>query len=71
MTFKILIKNILGVGFLQSSLERIINLNTNIKSDEFRDIGRLNEESFIRNRKLTFDDLNWLILNKKGMTNAI
>jgi hypothetical protein len=56
---------------LQSCLERIINLDTNIKSDEFREIGKLNEEAFVRNRKLSFVDLNWLILNKKGMTNAM
>jgi hypothetical protein len=35
MTFKILIKNILGVDFLQSSLERIINLDTNIRVLDF------------------------------------
>jgi hypothetical protein len=56
---------------LQSSFERIIDLNNNVSSDEFRGIGRLNENSFIRNRKLTFPDLNWIILNKKGLSTAM
>jgi hypothetical protein len=56
---------------LQSCFERIIDLNNNIESEEFREIGRLNKNSFIRNRKLTFSDLNWIILNKKGISTAM
>jgi len=61
----------MGVFFLQSSFERIVDLNNNVMSEEFREIGRLNENSFIRNRKLTFTDINWLILNKKGLSTAM
>ena len=61
----------MGVFFLQSSFERIVDLNNNVRSEEFREIGRLNENSFIRNRRLTFSDINWLILNKKGLSTAM
>ena len=56
---------------MQSCLERIVNLDTNIRSDDFKKIGSLDEKSFIRNRKLTYPDIQWLILNKKGMTQAM
>lgn len=56
---------------MQSSFERIIDLNNNISSEEFREIGRLNDNSFTRNRQLTFPDVNWLILNKKGLSTAM
>jgi len=39
--------------------------------DDIREIGRLNENSFIRNRKLPFEDISMVILNKRGMTLAI
>jgi len=56
---------------LQSSFERITDLNNNLESEEFREIGRLNEKSFTRDRKLTFTDVNWIILNKKGVSTAM
>jgi hypothetical protein len=34
-------------------------------------IGRLNKNSFIRERKLGFRDLTWTMMNKKGMTQAL
>ena len=48
-----------------------MDLNSNIESEEFREIGRLNEKSFTRDRDLPFPDLNWFILNKKGLSTAM
>ena len=39
--------------------------------DDIREIGRLNKNSFIRNRKLPFEDISMVILNKRGMTQAM
>ena len=39
--------------------------------DDIRELGRLNDVSFIRNRKLPFEDISMLILNKRGMTQAM
>jgi hypothetical protein len=53
-----LLKIFYGCVILQSSFERIVDLNNNVKSDEFREIGRLNENSFTKNREMTFPDIN-------------
>jgi hypothetical protein len=56
---------------LQSCFERIVDLNNNIESEEFREIGRLSDNSFTRDRALTFSDINWIILSKKGISTAM
>jgi len=56
---------------LYSSLERIMGLNKDLMDDDIREIGRLNKNSFIRNRKLPFEDISMVILNKRGMTQAM
>ena len=56
---------------MYSSLERIMGLNKDLMDDDIREIGRLNKNSFIRNRKLPFEDISMVILNKRGMTQAM
>jgi len=48
-----------------------MGLNKDLMDDDIREIGRLNKNSFIRNRKLPFEDISMVILNKRGMTQAM
>ncbi len=53
------------VKFNKKGIELIRN---KINSEELKTIGRLTENSFIRERKMGFTKLIKYILNKKGLT---
>jgi hypothetical protein len=51
--------------------DRILEIFENIKTPRIKTIGKLNEVSFIRNRKMPFEDLTRFILAKKGKTTTM
>lgn len=51
-----------------SSYNRIINIFEKLKSDEVKSFGRMKDNTFVRNRNMSFADLNLCILGKKGLT---
>ena len=53
------------------SYDRILETFENIKTPRIKIIGKLNEVSFTRNRKMPFEDLTRFILAKKGKTTTM
>lgn len=53
---------------MKSSYNRIIKVFDELKSPELKEIGKLNVNSFVRNRNMPFEDLSLCILGKKGLT---
>jgi hypothetical protein len=53
------------------SYDRILETFENIKTPRIKIIGKLNEMSFTRNRKMPFEDLTRFILAKKGKTTTM
>lgn len=53
---------------MKSSYNRIIKVFKDLKSPELKEIGKLNANTFIRNRSMPFEDLSLCILSKKGLT---
>lgn len=53
---------------MKNSYNRIIKIFYKLKSSRFKEIGRLNDNTFIRNRNMPFEDLSLCILSKKGLT---
>jgi hypothetical protein len=53
------------------SYDRILETFENIKTPRIKIIGKLNEMSFTRNRKMPFEDLTRFILAKKGKTTTV
>lgn len=51
--------------------DRILDIFENIKTPRIKTIGKLNEVSFTRNRKMPFEDLTRFILAKKGKTTTM
>ena len=51
--------------------DRILDAFENIKTPRIKTIGKLNEVSFTRNRKMPFEDLTRFILAKKGKTTTM
>lgn len=51
--------------------DRILETFENIKTPRIKTIGKLNEVSFTRNRKMPFEDLTRFILAKKGKTTTM
>lgn len=51
-----------------TAYDRILETFENIKTPRIKTIGKLNEVSFTRNRKMPFEDLTRFILAKKGKT---
>lgn len=51
--------------------DRILETFENIKTPRIKIIGKLNEVSFTRNRKMPFEDLTRFILAKKGKTTTM
>ncbi|MDR3292397.1 MAG: hypothetical protein LBT10_09680 [Methanobrevibacter sp.] len=47
---------------MMNCFNRVMSIHNNLKSSEIFDIGRLKFNSFIRNRKLNFVDMMWLII---------
>lgn len=53
---------------MNSSYNRIIKVFDELKSPELKEVGKLNVNSFVRNRNMPFEDLSLCILGKKGLT---
>ena len=53
------------------TFERIVEIIDSIRSEDLVEFGRLNDNAFTRERKLTFEKLVWVILNKHGLSAAI
>lgn len=51
--------------------DRILDAFENIRTPRMKTIGKLNEVSFTRNRKMPFEDLTRFILAKKGKTTTM
>ncbi|MDR3222302.1 MAG: hypothetical protein LBT66_01010 [Methanobrevibacter sp.] len=51
-----------------SCFDRVMGIHVDLKSSEIFDNGRLKFNSFIRNRKLNFVDMLWLILYRRGLS---
>lgn len=51
--------------------DRILETFENIKTPRIKTLGKLNEMSFTRNRKMPFEDLTKFILAKKGKTTTM
>jgi hypothetical protein len=51
--------------------DRILDAFENIRTPRIKTIGKLNEVSFTRNRKMPFEDLTRFILAKKGKTTTM
>ena len=50
---------------------RMMNVFNDIKTDRIKNIGKLNDKAFTKNRKITFDELIRFILTKKGKTTTM
>lgn len=53
---------------MKSSYNRIIEVFAKLKSQKMKEIGWLTSKDFTRKRKMSFEDLELCILNKKGLT---
>lgn len=53
---------------MKNSYNRIIKVFDELKSPELKEVGKLNVNSFVRNRNMPFEDLSLCILGKKGLT---
>jgi hypothetical protein len=53
------------------AFDRIRENFNKIGSDRIRDIGRMSERDFVRKRKMNFEDMTRIILNKRGKTTTM
>lgn len=53
---------------MKSSYDRIVDVFDKLKDKKLKEVGRINENVFTRNRTMPFEDLSLCILSKKGLT---
>ena len=56
---------------MEDTFMRIFDVVNSVRSEDLVELGRLSDGAFTRDRKLTFENLVWLILNKHGLSAAI